>query len=75
MNEDDPDNRSVPPEDASYQSIVSPFKGVAEIDTLPALHLDPFTAAGGLRKPDVIIALTAVLDDDRQLVTVLLASA
>ena len=43
---DAPVESNVPPEAASYQSIVSPLPGVAEIVTVPLEHLELLLALG-----------------------------
>ena len=43
----EPDNRAVPPEEAAYQSTVSPLPGVARIVAVPhPVAGDPVGAAG-----------------------------
>jgi hypothetical protein len=67
--------RSVPPVDASYQSIVVPAELVADIVTVPGPHLEPLTgdvAAAGI---GLIVAVTAVLVVDTQPVVVFLVCA
>ena len=69
-----PDNNAEPPEEAAYQSIVSPALGVAEIFTVPVPHLEPFDPEGA-EGTVLIVAVTAVLVAEMQLVVVFLASA
>ena len=73
MNDVDPLNKAVPPDDAAYQSIVSPAPGEAEIVTVPVPHLE---AALPDRVPAFAFtfAVTAVLVAEIQPVVVFLAS-
>ena len=68
------DNNAEPPEEAAYQSIVSPALGVAEIFTVPVPHLEPFVPLGA-EGTVFIVAITAVLVAEIQLEVVFLASA
>ena len=69
-----PDNNAAPPEEAAYQSIVSPAPGVEEIFTVPVPHLEPFVPEGAVG--DVLtVAITATLVAETQFVVVFLASA
>jgi hypothetical protein len=72
--EPDPLNKSVPPVEALYQSIVSPAPGEAKMVTDPVPHLD------ALVPPAVIgfwftVALTAALVAEMQPVLIFLDSA
>ena len=58
----EPVNNNVPPDAASYQSMVSPAPGVAEIFTVPVPHLElpvPVGAAGTAFTVAVTVALVA----------------
>ena len=67
---------NVPPVAALYQSVVKPDPGAAtEMVTVPVPHLEPFTAPVGAAGIEFIVATTAVLPDEIQLVVVFLASA
>ena len=57
--------RVEPPLATAYQSMVSPEAGVAEIVTVPVLHLEALPAVGELGKA-FIVAVTAVLAADKQ---------
>jgi len=48
VNDVAPVARAVPPDDAAYQSIVSPAPGLAEMVTAPVPHLELPAPAGGL---------------------------
>jgi len=70
----EPANNNVPPEAASYQSMVSPAPGVAEMATVPVPHLEapvPEGAAGTA----FTVAVTAVLVAEIHPVVVFLAWA
>ena len=54
-----PDNRSVPPNAASYQSMVSPLPGVAVIVTGPVPHLLLLPAVGAEGKAIVTLGVPA----------------
>ena len=69
-----PDNKSVPPVDASYQSIVLPATVVALIVTVPVPHLGTLTAVGTAGTA-FTVAVTAVRVADIQPVVVFLAWA
>ena len=59
----EPVPNNVPPVDAVYQSIVVPATLVADIVTLPAPHLEPFTgeeAAAGIALIDAVTAVRLV---------------
>ena len=70
----DPLVNTVPPLEASYQSIVSPEPGVADIPTVPVPHLVPFVPEG-VAGNALTVAVTAVLVADTQPVVVFLAAA
>ena len=74
VKEVDPLSNAVPPDDAAYQSIVSPASGVAESIKLAETHPTSPVPAGA---PGVlfIVAITAVLVAEIQPVVVFLASA
>ena len=74
VNDVDPLDKAVPPEDAAYQSIVSPPAGVADIITVPAPHLDP-PVPDGATGFTFTVADTAVLTAEIQPAVVFLASA
>ena len=69
-----PDNIAVPPVEEAYQSTVEPEAGVAEMATVPAPHVEPLPAAGAAGN-GLMVAVTAVLDDEMQPDVVFLASA
>jgi len=54
---------NVPPDAASYQSMVSPTPGVAEIATVPVPHLKPPVPVGTAGTA-FTVAITAVLVAD-----------
>jgi len=68
-----PDN-TVPPVDAAYQSMVSPVPGVDEILTVPVPQREPAVPVGD-DGTVFTVAVTAVLDADKQPVVEFLASA
>ena len=70
----DPLVNTEPPLETSYQSIVSPEAGVADILTVPVEHLAPFVAVG-VAGNALTVAVTAVLLADTQPVVVFLTSA
>jgi len=70
----EPANNNVPPEAASYQSMISPAPGVAEIVTVPVPHRAFPTPVGGAGNGSTV-AVTAVLVAETQPVEVFRASA
>ena len=70
----DPLVNTEPPLEASYQSIVSPEPGVADILTVPVEHLVPFVPEG-VAGNALTVAVTAVLLAEIQPVVMFLASA
>ena len=72
VNDMTPDANTEPPVDAAYQSIVSPVPGVADIITAPVEHLEPSLPIGAL---EFTVAVTAVLEADKQPVKLILVSA
>ena len=70
----EPASNNVPPDAASYQSMVSPAPGVAEMVTVPVPHLEP-TVPVGAAGTAFIVAVTAVLVAATHPVVVFLASA
>ena len=64
----------VPPLDTSYQLIVSPAPGIAEIVTTPVPQREPSTAEGA-EGPVMTEAVTGVLESDLQPVTISIDSA
>ena len=58
---------------AEYQSIVCPFPGVAEIETVPLPHLEAELAVGAVGKV-FIVAMDNDLEADTHPVAVIFAS-
>ena len=65
----------VPPDDTLYQSIVVPAALDADKLTVPAPHLVPFIGVVGAAGIVLTVAVTCVLDEERQPVVVFLATA
>ena len=65
---------NVPPDAASYQSMVSPAPGVAEMVTVPVPHLEPPVPAGATGTA-FTVAVTAVLVAEMHPVVAFLACA
>ena len=65
----------VPPVEALYQSIVEPAALDADKLTVPGPHLVPFTGVAGAAGIVLTVAVTCVLDEERQPVVVFLATA
>jgi hypothetical protein len=61
----EPDSNNVPPVEAEYHFIESPFKGVALTVTEPVPHLEPETLVGATGT-ELIIAETGVLLNETQ---------
>ena len=74
MNEVDPLCKADPPDEAAYQSIVSPPPGVAEMFTVPVPHLEP-PVPEGAAGIEFTVAITAVLVAEKQAVVVFLDCA
>jgi hypothetical protein len=70
----EPDESAEPPLEAVYQSMVSPAPVVADIETVPVEHLAALPAVGADGSA-FTVAVTAVLEADKQPVVVFLASA
>ena len=70
-----PDKSKVPPEEAAYQSIVSPALMDADTDTSPVPHRCPFTGVFGATGKASTVAVTEVLVADIQPVVVFLVWA
>ena len=66
-------DNAVPPDAAAYQSITLPDDD-AEIKTVPVPHLCPLVPVGNAGI-ELIVAVIAVLDIDRQPVVIFLDSA
>ena len=67
----DPDDKTVPPVNAAYQSMVSPAPGVAEISTAPVPQRDALTAVGD-EGTAFTVAVTDTLEEETQPVVVFL---
>ena len=74
VNEVDELCNAAPPEEAAYQSMVSPVPGVAEIPTVPVPHLDAPVPPGATGTV-FTVATTAVLVADIHPAAIFLASA
>lgn len=74
VNVNEADCSKEPPDEAVYQSIVSPIPGVAEIVTIPEPQRDAPVPPGVITIA-LMIAFTEVLPEDTQPVVVFLASA
>ena len=69
-----PPVNTVPPDEAAYQSIVSPMPAVPEIVTVPVPQRDPSEPVGN-DGTEFTVAVTAVRPEERQPVVEFLASA
>ena len=69
-----PPASTAPPEDAAYQSIVSPAPTAPDITTVPVPHLEPCVPVGGAGT-EFTVAVTATLVAEIQPVVVFLTSA
>lgn len=74
VNEVEPLNKGDPPDEAAYQSIVSPVPGVADMITVPAPHLAA-PVPPGVTGLAFTVAVMAVLVAEMQSAAVFLASA
>jgi len=70
-----PPVNTVPPDDAAYQSMVSPAPAVAPSTTVPVPHLDPSVTDVGPLGIEFTVAVTAVLVAEIQPVVAFLDSA